>query len=58
MTVMLDPKRFSEEAVSEETRAFNQRLAELSAAAPSMTDLPPEETRAARAKGGMFGEIV
>ena len=58
MTVTLDPKRFSEEAVSEETRAFNQRLAELSAAAPSMTELPPEETRAARAQGGMFGEIV
>jgi acetyl esterase/lipase len=58
MAVTLDPKRFSEEAVSEETRAFNQRLAELSAAAPSMTELPPEETRAARAQGGMFGEIV
>lgn len=58
MTVTLDPRRFSEEAVSEETRAFNQQLADLSAAAPSMTELPPEQTRAARAKGGMFGEIV
>jgi acetyl esterase/lipase len=58
VTVTLDPRRFSEEAVSEETRAFNQQLADLSAAAPSMTELPPEQTRAARAKGGMFGEIV
>ena len=58
MTVTLDPRRFSEEAVSEETRAFNQQLADLSAAAPSMTEQPPEQTRAARAKGGMFGEIV
>jgi acetyl esterase/lipase len=58
MAVTLDPERFSEQAVSEETRAFNQRLAELSAAAPSMIDLPPAETRAARTLGGMFGEIV
>jgi acetyl esterase len=58
VTVTLDPRRFSEEAVSEETRAFNQQLADLSAATPSMTELSPEQTRAARAKGGMFGEIV
>ena len=58
MTVTLDPARFSDQAISEETHAFNRRLAELSAGVPPMHEQQPEAIRAARAQGGIFGEIV
>ncbi len=49
MSLRIDPTVFLEDSVSEETREFNARVAELVATAPRTHERPPEETRAARA---------
>lgn len=51
----IDPKIFSPEAVSEETRAFNAQLAETLKELPSVHTLPVALTRQAREEGkGVF----
>jgi acetyl esterase len=49
MTIHIDPTVFRPESISEETRAFNERIAQERANAPATHELPPEETRAQRA---------
>lgn len=47
----IDPRLFSDEAVSDETRAFNAELQETLTALPPMTSFEPEEIRRARREG-------
>jgi acetyl esterase len=49
MSIRIDPAVFLDESVSDETRAFNERIAQERAGAPATHELPPEETRALRA---------
>lgn len=51
----IDPSLFTDEAISDETRAFNAGLQAMLQAEPPTSSLPPEVTRAARRAGeGLF----
>ncbi len=57
--MQIDPFLFTEAAMSEETRRFNEGLAELMAALPTVSSRSPEEVRAARRSGeGPWGPVV
>ena len=56
---MVDHTLFKPDAIDPETTAFNAELHELLAQAPAITDVPVEETRAAREEGhGAAGPVV
>jgi acetyl esterase len=55
----IDPHLFTDEAVSDETRAFNAGLQEMLLAMPDATALPPEQIRKARREGkGWMGPVI
>lgn len=55
----IDPQLFREEAVSDETRAFNTELQKLLATQPSTSDLTPDQVRRARREGkSWMGPVV
>jgi acetyl esterase len=55
----IDPRLFRDEAVSDETRAFNQELRTLLMAQPNTSDLTPEQVRRARREGkSWMGPVV
>jgi acetyl esterase/lipase len=55
----IDPSLFRDEAVSDETRAFNTELQKLLATQPSTSDSTPDEIRAARREGrSWMGPVV
>ncbi|MEN8040726.1 MAG: alpha/beta hydrolase [Actinomycetota bacterium] len=55
----IDPQLFTDEAVSAETLAFNEKLRAFMMAEPEMTEYTPAQVRAARRKGDtMFGPPV
>ena len=57
--MQIDPYLFSDAAVSEETRSFNEGLAAMLATVPAVSSQSPEATRAARRAGeGLWGPVV
>lgn len=55
----VDPFLFTDAAISDETRAFNEQLGQLTAGFPPVSSRTPSEIRAAtRAGEGMFGPVV
>jgi len=55
----IDPLLFRDDAVSDETLAFNKALQELLLAEPEMTRFSPDELRTARREGrGWMGPVV
>jgi len=55
----IDADLFGPEAIATETREFNKQLAEMLAAAPSITTMEPHEVRDLRRQGqGVFGPLV
>jgi acetyl esterase len=55
----IDPHVFSDEAVSEETRIFNEELRELLMAQPNTSEFTPEEVRKERREGeSWLGPVI
>ena len=55
----VDPSVFTDEAISDATRAFNEQLRQLLLAMPPTHEQTPERVRAARLEGlGPFGPVV
>jgi len=55
----IDPHLFTDEAVSDETRAFNAGLQEMLLAMPDTTAFPPEQIRKARREGkSWMGPVI
>lgn len=56
---MIDPAIFSPDAISEETRQFNNGLETMLSGLPAVYEIPPEITREMRRKDhGFFGPVV
>jgi len=57
--VLIDPALFRDDAISDETRAFNDEIQEILLAEPPTSSLPPEKIRADRRAGrGPWGPVI
>ena len=57
--MLIDPALFRDDAISDETRAFNDEIQEILLAEPPTSSLPPEKIRADRRAGrGPWGPVI